>query len=105
MGITYSRKEANMADYAFVKDKSGNVHGLWLHNPADAQDQFLLSGLLMKHGHSLSLLESGYRVTPNTVDDSGGCFVMFGAEPATPVQAKTASSHSESKKKWWQFWK
>jgi hypothetical protein len=76
-----------MAEYSLVEDRqSGKVCGLWLRNPRVAQDRVLLCALLAKHNLSQDLgaiaLAGGYRVVPNTVDNKGGCFVMFSSAQA-----------------------
>jgi len=71
-----------MADYSFVKDDEGGVHGIWLRDPSQANDQSLLLALLTQHGHSPMCIARGTRVVPNRYDNSGGCFVMFGSDRA-----------------------
>ena len=66
-----------MADYSFVKDEDGNIRGLWICDASKAHDQIFLMALLMKHGHSASLMENGYKIQSNNVDDNGGCFILF----------------------------
>jgi cytochrome c biogenesis protein CcmG/thiol:disulfide interchange protein DsbE len=80
-----------MADYSFVKDHDGNILGLWLRDPSQAQDQNLLIALMTKHGYFDDFLADGYHVEPNIVDNSGGCFVMFGS---ASIQAVAAPANS-----------
>lgn len=95
------KEEIEMADYSLVKDETtGNIIGLWLRNPEDAQNRDLLSLLCAKHGLPLELLAEvllgGYRVMPNTFDGAGGCFVMFGSAPTPGV--KTAPVYQKKLK-------
>lgn len=112
------REELHMADYSWVEDQDGNIRGMWLRNPADAQKRELLAALLAKHDQPSELLakvlSGSYRVVPNTVDGAGGCFVMFGSAPTglfTPTKPKEARSPTKASKehlapkKWWRFWK
>jgi len=70
-------------DYAFVKDNEGNACGLWLRDPAKADDQFYIAALLAKEGLSRQASSFGsYRVVPNNYDNKGGRFVMFGSAKA-----------------------
>ena len=71
-----------MGDYSFVKDQGGNVCGIWVREPSNAQNLVFLTTLLLKHGHSTDTLTGGYRVVPNSFDANGGCFVMFGSARA-----------------------
>lgn len=70
-----------MAEYALVRDRDGNVTGLWLVNEAMVKPQVMIM-LLLKGGlteSQIKALPSTYRVVPNKVDSKGGCFVMYGA--------------------------
>jgi hypothetical protein len=71
-----------MADYSFVKDNRGEVHGIWLRDTSQANNKSILIALMTKHGHSLAGIARGTRVVPNRFDGSGGCFVMFGSDKA-----------------------
>jgi hypothetical protein len=77
-----------MADYSFVKDNQGNVQGLWLREPTLAHDQNNLLALLLQNGHPVDLLARGYRIEPNTMDDAGGCFVIFESAGAQRVSGE-----------------
>ena len=91
-----------MADYSMVKDRSGNVCGLWLRDSKTARDPELLAALLIIHDLpdelSVAVMTGSYRVVANTVDDAGGCFVMIGSAPVP-------GEKSPQRKKWWQFWR
>ncbi len=70
-------------DYSFVKDfQTGEVHGIWLRDASKADNEDYLVALLLKHGHTPMGIARGLRVVPNTFDQSGGCFVMFGSDKA-----------------------
>jgi hypothetical protein len=84
-----------MPDYAFVKDRNENVCGIWLHNPeewfSDANENgalkyLKLQTLIVKHDLSHEIfnliLDGNFRLVPNTVDNNGGKFLMFGSLPA-----------------------
>lgn len=75
-----------MADFSDVKDKDGKVCGLWINDPKDANDPVYLAVLMMRLGVSQEtcarVMAGGGQVVANTVDNKGGCFVMFGPEPA-----------------------
>jgi hypothetical protein len=71
-----------MADYSFVKDDGGGVHGIWLRDSSQAHNQVLLIMLLTKHGYPTLPVARGTRIVPNRFDGSGGVFVMFGSDPA-----------------------
>ena len=72
-----------MADFSEVKDNNGNVCGLWLGNPRDANDHVYLTVLMMRLGvpqdTCARVMGGDRRVVANTVDGRGGCFVMFGS--------------------------
>jgi hypothetical protein len=82
----HSEPNEPLASYSLVKDQDGGVCGIWLRDSAQAQDRDMLTMLLIKHGASdnleASVLAGDFRVVPNTYDDQGGCFVMFGSAPA-----------------------
>ncbi|NQT71854.1 MAG: hypothetical protein HQ553_03670 [Chloroflexi bacterium] len=116
-----------MSDYSMVRDKSGNVNGLWLRDPEAAQNRDLLSFLLIDESLPdeliAAVLAGSYRVVPNTFDNAGGCFVIFGSAPAPgektapaprqkmpkrsveATQKMPKRSVEATQKKWWQFWK
>lgn len=75
-----------MTDYRPVTDRSGHIHGVWVRDPNVAGDVQQLSALLLRENYSneiVAWVSSGqYRVVPNTYDDAGGYFVMFGSAPA-----------------------
>ena len=74
-----------MADYAFVKDQTGNVCGIWLHDPGALDKPGMVETLIMMNnqGHLLNdYLKKRYRKVTTTYDTSGGCFVMFGSVKA-----------------------
>jgi hypothetical protein len=85
-----------MGDYSFVKDQGGAVCGIWVKRPSDAQNQYYLLVLLMKHGHSTDGIMEGYRVVPNTVNSNGCCFVMFSSSLA-PGELQSGKGSSEAK--------
>jgi hypothetical protein len=74
-----------MADFSEVKDKDGKVCGLWISDPKDANDPVYLAVLMMRLGvpqdACARVMAGGGRVVANTVDNKGGCFVMFDSAP------------------------
>ena len=86
-----------MADYSFVRGPDGGMCGIWLRDASQAQDRELLMMLMVKHDApeslSTSALSGDFRVVPNTYDDAGGCFIMFGSAPA-PGQDSPVSASS-----------
>lgn len=69
--------EHDNGNYARVRTRDGEIVGLWFADTARARDRGLIEALLFREdlGH---LLGTEHRVVPNTVDDKGGAFVMFG---------------------------
>lgn len=81
------------ATYAFVKDRAGEVVGLWMADAGMASDGGMIEALLAKHS-LWRQVGMERRLEPNTVDARGGMFVMFSRpEPihgsAPPVDATT----------------
>jgi hypothetical protein len=80
-----------MSEYRPVTDRSGSVHGVWVRDPGVANDPGQLSTLLLRENFAneiVAWVSSGqYRVVPNTYDDAGGVFVMFGSAPAPGERA------------------
>jgi type II secretory pathway predicted ATPase ExeA/tetratricopeptide (TPR) repeat protein len=89
------------AEHSLVRDSNGKVRGLWLLDPADAQDRRLIMALLSKNGlPAATLLKHGYRVVPNKHDNAGGSFVMFGSstapgEAVAAIQDDATPAHRE----------
>ncbi len=76
-----------MGEYAFVRDTSGNLMGIWLINSKMVDDQNLLEALFAKHDalniKVITALDNKlYRIVKNIYDDKGGFFLMFGNAPA-----------------------
>ena len=80
-----------MADYAVIRGAERSVSGLWLANPALAEDRALLLAMLERLKATEEVIEqvkSGdYRTLSNTFDGRGGGFVMFGKAQA-PHEAR-----------------
>lgn len=74
-----------MGDYSFVETQDGEIVGMWIGDSRIIKRKHLIQMLLAKH-QLLDMLErfsSGrYRVVPNTYDNKGGCFLMFGSSIA-----------------------
>jgi len=92
-----------MGNYSYVKTAQGDVIGLWLLNSKDAQDPDMVAMIMVKDGIPLSNLDDGYRTVPNTYDNKGGCFFMFGLYPApgehdVPVKDSRPTVTREGKK-------
>ena len=64
-------------DYVKVRTPSGETVGLWFADTSHATDRGLVEAILFGQD-LLHLLDADYRVEPNTVDDNGGAFVLFG---------------------------
>lgn len=85
-----------MAVYSYVRDKNGNVCGIWLEYPNMLDREGSVEAFLIRD-NCLHLLDDylgkRYRKVP---DKTGGCFVLFGDAEAPDVSTK---------KRWFQFWK
>jgi len=81
-----TNKSPSDQDIAIIRDKSGGISGLWLRQADAAYNRDLLSMILIRFNAvedtRFALLRGDYRVVPNTNDDQGGCFVMFGSAVA-----------------------
>jgi hypothetical protein len=66
-----------MATFSFVKDEDGTIQGVWVSNPADAQDVPYVTTLLIRGGLAPETIAGRFRVVPNNEDNRGGCFVML----------------------------
>lgn len=85
-------------DFSLVKDQNYAIRGIWLRNPDEAHDVYFLTMLAtrmtLEHGarfpreYVAAVLAKQYRVVPNTENEAGGCFVMFGGAPAPGEQGK-----------------
>lgn len=74
-----------MGDYSFVNDDRGDICGLWLRDSNLTTSKNTISMLLIKHGADNlveSALSGNFRIVPNSYDEQGGVFVMFGSAPA-----------------------
>lgn len=71
-----------------MRASDGEIVGLWFADTGSARDRGLIEALLFGQdlGH---LLGVEHRVVPNTYDDRGGAFVMFGRHLA-PGEAREA---------------
>ena len=76
-------EQDDYGDYAFVRDQTGEVLGVWLRIPKERE---WLEMLCIKHSLSMDIFTiimlGDYRVVSNTFDQKGGCFVMFGSSLA-----------------------
>jgi WD40 repeat protein len=64
-------------NFAQVRTTDGEIVGLWFASITHARDRMLIETVLF--GEDLQhLLGTEHRVVPNTYDDRGGAFVMFG---------------------------
>lgn len=88
-----------MVDYRLVTGSDGAVEGVWLRDVTLAQDRMSLIFLLTKEGLPedlrVTVAAGGYRVVANTYDNSGGCFVMWGAMPVPGEQAAVTQRPAE----------
>jgi hypothetical protein len=90
---TNSAENNPLSRFSGVVDSNGKLIGIWLSNPNDRvfQDFGLFDALIVRLltekypeqmdqlRHILFQIHSGdNRIEPNTEDDRGGCFVMFG---------------------------
>ena len=83
-----------MADFSLVKSQDGEIRGIWLANPENADQIGYLTALALRIGNEEgsqapfeAVLAKDYRVVPNTYDEAGGCFVMFGSTLAPGEEA------------------
>lgn len=86
--------------HSLVRDSGGKVRGLWIFDPADAENRRVITALLTQHGlNAASVLKRGYRVVPNKHDNTGGSYVMFGSSTApgeaAPAQDDAALARRE----------
>jgi hypothetical protein len=81
-----------MADFSFVKDPNGKIRGVWVNNPADAQDNAFIITLFLRGGLSTEDIAGTFRVVHNKVDNKGGCFVMLGSALAPGEEGRSGSS-------------
>lgn len=63
-------------NFALVRDRSGDVVGIWLASMEHVRNDMLIEALLYKEDLT-HLMGRQRRVMPNTVDDRGGAFVLF----------------------------
>lgn len=63
--------------FAFVRNRSEEVVGFWFADAESAENRVLIDALLVREGLQ-RWIGRRYRVMPNTVDDKGGAFVLFG---------------------------
>lgn len=75
------QRTGQRGSYAFVRNRSGAVTGLWLANAQQAKNPMFVDALLFHEGLS-ERVGMSYRTVPNTVDDAGGVFVLFDEYPA-----------------------
>lgn len=71
-----------MAEFSFVQDRNGKVLGLWVADRGAIEQPGLLEALLARQEQTAGLLGQPRRVVPNSYDNKGGFFVMFGSTPA-----------------------
>lgn len=68
-------------NFASVRTPGGATVGLWFASTEQAHDRGLIEAILFRED-LVHLLGAEHRVVPNTYDDQGGSFVMFGHESA-----------------------
>lgn len=74
-----------MDDYSLVNDSTGDICGIWLCDSSKANNKNIVAMLLIKHGGNNlaeSVLLGDFRIVPNSFDEKGGVFMMFGSELA-----------------------
>jgi len=90
-----SAEYANKPQYGLISDEIGSTCGFWLHNEkswmTDASAEGALKHvklrmIVVKHNLSSNIYEDlmsdNYRVVPNSFDNRGGVFLMFGSAKA-----------------------
>jgi len=86
-----------MAEYAMVRGNNEEVVGIWVKDKDLTKDTIGLQVLATKHHLPMdifaNLTHGNYRVVPNSYDNNGGYFLMFGKFPAPGEN-----------KHWWKFW-
>ena len=90
------KKGLEMEAYQYLRDENQKICGLWLANPEDANGTFI--AMLLLKVDAPEAVRDGYRIAPNTLDNKGGCFVLFGSTNAPGESVP-------KQKKWWHFWK
>lgn len=82
-------------NYELVKNQSGTICGLWVSDPELRQNRDLLNMLLIQENASMDLCAAAragkYRVVPNTFNNAGGYFIMFGSTLAPGEKTTTAA--------------
>jgi hypothetical protein len=77
--------EQPVADYRLVKEQNGNIKGVWFRDPTKANNGAMLFMLLIKEGLSkdvqFAVSMGYYRIEPNTLDNTGGCFIIWDEFP------------------------
>ena len=71
-----------MQDYSLVQDQEGKVLGLWFADRQVLESPGLLEAVLAKDERTAGLIGQSRRTLPNTYDNKGGIFVMFGISRA-----------------------
>jgi hypothetical protein len=80
-----------MPGYTLVKDQDGKVLGLWFADRQVLESPGLLEAVLAKDERTVGLIGQSRRILPNTHNNDGGIFVMFGTSLA-PGEASSPSS-------------
>ena len=83
--------------HKYVKDASGEIVGVWLRYPRDAENTGLLEALLHKDGFLLSelgkaVISGRCRTVSNRDNDRGGCFLMAGSHSAPGTRILNAQT-------------
>jgi len=87
------------------------IHGMWLSPQYEgyAQNQIRLAMMIVAESMPVEIfahIDSGsYRVVPNTVNDRGGVYVMFGTAKAPGEGTAASRKTRDGRKRWWEFWR
>lgn len=98
-----------MANFSFVKNTNGQIHGIWIQNTEHSKNTSVLVTYISMHKEQRGdvmkptydqlvkiIVSKNYRVVPNNFDDSGGCFLMFDEELAPGEVKKNSQKEGQS---------
>jgi len=82
-------------DMAVIRDRDGGACGFWLRQSPTEIDRELIPFLMIRFNVppdvQVNVIAGNYRVVPNTHDDAGGAFVMFGNALAPGEDSRKAA--------------
>jgi hypothetical protein len=94
-----------MAEYAILDGPDGKVWGFWFRSqPEQSTMRMIATQKKLSDEVYQDILTQNYRIVPNTYDNNGGFWVMFGSRLA-PGEKSSSKQKVEQPRKWWQFWR